>query len=109
MTRFAVCARLVSPPADQRTTAAQRKAAPNSDGSDGNDLTAQLARAAVNEYDKFTASAHFPMLQQIAALAEASIPALASDNNQDMFRSWINIVCNTCNEKVGALALLRKL
>ena len=43
---------LSSPAADQRPAAALREAPPNSDDSEGNDLTTQLTWAAVTEYDK---------------------------------------------------------
>ena len=47
---------LSSPAADQRPAAALREAPPNSDDSEGNDLTTQLTRAAETEYDKLKAS-----------------------------------------------------
>ena len=88
MTRPAVGAGLLSPPAPsgpQQRSARQ----PQSHGSDGYDPAARLARAAANEYDKLTASPpHFPTLQKVVALAALSIPALASDSDQEDIRRY---------------------
>ena len=70
LTRLAVSLGSASPPADQRPAAAQRRAPPNSDGSEDNDLTTQSARAAATEYDKLAASGHYTTLQKVEAAAE---------------------------------------
>ena len=108
-TRWSARFGLASPAADQRPAAAQRGALPNSDGSEGSDHTAQPSRATANEFEKLKTSPHFATLLKLVEYAEQSIPALASDSDPEVVRSWIDLVGTTCEEKVGALALLRKL
>ena len=63
----------------------------------------------MTEYDKLTVSCHYATLQKVEAAAEVSIAALASASNQDYVRHYINLVGSTGKEKVGALALLKKI
>ena len=108
-TRWSARFGLASPAADQRPAAAQRGAPPNSDGSEGSDPTAQSSRATANEFEKLKTSPHVATLLKLAEHAEESIPVLASDSDPEVVRSWIDLVGTTCEEKVGALALLRKI
>ena len=49
------------------------------------------------------------MLQKMEAAVEVSIAALASDSAQDDVHHYIDLVDSTGEEKVGVLALLKKI
>ena len=62
----------------------------------------------LNEYTvtKLIVSTHYSTLDNIAEFVEAFVLGLASNNNQEMVHYWINLVCTTCEEKVGVLETL---